>query len=181
MSKLDTVEDVLILTCISSLPTWLRKSRPLLDMRPIKYIPRLNAFSETCLRCLSYRRIVWTSGWLRYLSPLSAGEILFLLGYWTILLLMLWTNVIFKSASPLLGIEWEVVGFRAAWVSTTQLPLVYCTGCRINPISLLTGISHERLKWFHRWAARTVFLTLIVHWAFFYREWDLSNFVKQEN
>jgi len=108
------------------------------------------------------------------------GEWLILSAYWAILLLMLWTNAIFKSPSALYGIEWEVVGFRAAWVSTTQLPLVYCTGCRINPISLITGISHERLNWFHRWAARTLFLTLIVHWAFFYHEWDLSNFVQQE-
>ncbi|KAH0840959.1 Ferric reduct-domain-containing protein [Fonsecaea pedrosoi] len=139
-----------------------------------------SALLEVLYRSFGYRQMGWTTGWRRYLSPPPVGEILFLCGYWIFLLLMLWTSVIFKSQSPIYGIELEVVGNRAAWVSTTQLPLVYCTGCRINPISLLTGISHERLNWFHRWAARTVFVSLIVHWAFFYREWDLTNFVQQE-
>ncbi|KIW29857.1 uncharacterized protein PV07_05643 [Cladophialophora immunda] len=161
-------------------PVWVRRETILENSSPVRSIFRYSALLEAFYRSFRYRQMGWATGWRRYLSPPPVGETLFLCGYWILLLLMLWTNVIFKSESPIYGIELEVVGYRAAWVSTTQLPLVYCTGCRINPISLLTGISHERLNWFHRWAARTVFVTLIVHWAFFYREWDLTNFVQQE-
>ena len=96
------------------------------------------------------------------------------------LLIMLWSNTILTSSSPVYAYKWEIVGFRAAWVSVTQLPLIYCLSCKINVISLITGISYERLNWFHRWAARTLFLTVIVHWSFFFHEWSIANFVKLE-
>jgi len=76
--------------------------------------------------------------------------------------------------------KWEIVGFRAAWVSVTQLPLIYLLGCKINPISMVTGISYERFNWLHRWIARTLFLTVIVHWSFFFREWWIADFVQFE-
>lgn len=178
-AEISVFHDLSLLTPESSLPGWVKKSTPILRSRPNNYVTRLYWRSVATSRHLGYLRVAWT-GWLKYVSPPSVGEAAILCAYWVILLIMLWTNVIFKSPSALYGIEWEVVGFRAAWVSTTQLPLVYCTGCRINSISIVTGVSHERLNWFHRWTARTLFLTLIVHWGFFYREWDLSNFVQQE-
>ena len=96
------------------------------------------------------------------------------------LLILLWSNTILAPSSPIYAYKWEIVGFRAAWVSVTQLPLIYCLSCKINVISLITGISYERLNWFHRWAARTLFLTVIVHWSFFFREWSIADFVKLE-
>lgn len=72
------------------------------------------------------------------------------------------------------------VGYRAAWVSMTQIPFIYLLSCKFSLITLLTGISYERFNWLHRWAARTVFLTIIVHWSFFFREWDLAHFVQLE-
>lgn len=78
------------------------------------------------------------------------------------------------------GYKWEKVGFRAAWVSVSQIPFIYLLSCKFNPISILTGISYERFNWLHRWAARTVFLTVIVHWSFFFREWVLADFVALE-
>lgn len=131
-------------------------------------------------RGYTYPRLAFSSRWLQYFTPPSQGQCLFLGLYWILVLAGFWTNVIFKAPSELYGIQWEVVGFRAAWVSTTQLPLLYATGCRFNFISLMTGVTHERLNWFHRWVARTVFMALIVHWSFFYREWDIAGFVKQE-
>jgi hypothetical protein len=76
--------------------------------------------------------------------------------------------------------KWEKVGFRAAWVSVSQIPFIYLLSSKFNPISMLTGISYERFNWLHRWAARTVFLTIIVHWSFFFREWWLADFVQLE-
>ncbi|MCJ1251844.1 hypothetical protein MMC30_009082 [Trapelia coarctata] len=93
---------------------------------------------------------------------------------------MLWSNVLLTPASSLYAYKWEIVGFRAAWVSVTQLPLIYCLSCKINVISLITGISYERLNWLHRWVARTLFLTVIVHWSFFFQEWTIAEFVDFE-
>ena len=100
--------------------------------------------------------------------------------YWLILLTMLFSNVMLQPDDPLYGYKWEKVGFRAAWVSVTQVPFIYCLACKLNVISLFSGISYERLNWFHRWASRTVFFTVIVHWSFFFNEWSLADFVNDE-
>ncbi|KIN08735.1 hypothetical protein OIDMADRAFT_188407 [Oidiodendron maius Zn] len=116
----------------------------------------------------------------KYFTPPSLGKCLLLLCYWTMILIMLWSNVILKPGSSIYGYKWEIVGFRAAWVSVTQIPLIYCLSCKINVISLLTGISYERLNWLHRWVSRTLFLTVIVHWSYFFTEWTLADFVQME-
>jgi len=84
---------------------------------------------------------------------------------------MLWTGVILALTSPLYGYKWELPAFRAAWISIMQVPLVYGAACKLNVISIFTGISYERLNWIHRWVALTLFLTAIVHWSFFFTEW----------
>jgi predicted ferric reductase len=116
----------------------------------------------------------------RYFNPPALGRCMLLLAYWIVILTALWTNTILTPSSPEYAYKWEIVGFRAAWVSVTQLPLIYCLGGKINVISLITGISYERLNWLHRWVARTLFLTVIVHWSFFFREWWIADFVKLE-
>jgi len=117
---------------------------------------------------------------LKFFTPPTVGQCLVLLCYWVMILIMLWSNVLLTPASSLYAYKWEIVGFRAAWVSITQLPLIYCLSCKINVISLITGISYERLNWLHRWVARTLFLTVIVHWSFFYQEWIIADFVQFE-
>ena len=130
---------------------------------------------------MAYPQPYWLGGrFTKYLNLPSLGKCLLLLSYWTVLLIFLWSNTILTPSSPVYAYKWEIVGFRAAWVSVSQLPLIYCLSCKINVISLITGISYERLNWFHRWAARTLFLTVIVHWSFFFREWSIANFVKLE-
>jgi NAD(P)H-flavin reductase len=91
---------------------------------------------------------------------------------------MLWSNTILTKGSSEYVYKWEKVGYRAAWISVTQIPFIYLLSCKFNPISILTGISYERLNWLHRWTARTVFLTLIVHWSFFFQEWVEADFVQ---
>lgn len=59
---------------------------------------------------------------------------------------LMWTNVIFKSHSDLYKIKLEVVAFRAGWVSTVQLPLLYAAALKVSPITFLTGISYERIN-----------------------------------
>lgn len=135
----------------------------------------------TIIREITYPRVVPFSGVItRYFSPPSLGSCIVLGAYWVMVLTMLWSNVILAPDSPNIAYKWEVVGFRGAWVSVTQIPLLYCLGGKANIISIITGISYERLNWLHRWIARTIFLTVIVHWSYFFREWWLADFVEFE-
>ena len=132
-------------------------------------------------REISYPHPFRFSGpFLKYFTPPTVGQCLVLFCYWVMILVMLWSNVLLTPASSLYAYKWEIVGFRAAWVSITQLPLIYCLSCKMNAISLVTGISYERLNWLHRWVARTLFLTVIVHWSFFFQEWKIADFVDLE-
>lgn len=149
--------------------------------RPDNIFSQAYDSANTICREMAYPQMYWLDGRLtRYLNIPSLGKCLLLLSYWVMLLIFLWNNTILTPSSPNYAYKWEIVGFRAAWVSVAQLPLIYCLSCKINVISLITGISYERLNWFHRWAARTLFLTVVVHWSFFFREWSIANFVQLE-
>jgi predicted ferric reductase len=43
------------------------------------------------------------------------------------------------------------------------VPFVVCTALKVNPISVLTGYSHEKLQVFHQWLARLFLFLSIVH------------------
>jgi predicted ferric reductase len=73
---------------------------------------------------------------------------------------------------------WERIGYRNAWVTAMQLPLVYLLASKANIIGFLTGISHERLNWLHRWVARTMFVTATVHGFHFWVQWVRADFLE---
>lgn len=156
-----------------------KAGRQAVPSRPRGYLAQVWATATATFRELAYPQpIVFTGRFSKYLTPPPVGRCLVLAVYWIVLLTMLWSNTILTKSSSEYIYKWEKVGFRAAWVSVTQLPFIYLLSCKFNPISILTGISYERLNWLHRWTARTVFLTLIVHWTFFYQEWVEADFVK---
>jgi NAD(P)H-flavin reductase len=121
--------------------------------------------------------VFFTGRFTRYFTPLPIGRWLLLIIYWIIILAFLWQNTIIPKGDPMYPYRWDTVGYRAAWVSVTQVPFLYLLSCKFNPITLLTGISYERFNWLHRWVARTLWLTVVVHWAFFYHSWDLYDIV----
>ncbi|KAF1948189.1 hypothetical protein CC80DRAFT_459481, partial [Byssothecium circinans] len=57
------------------------------------------------------------------------------------------------------------VAFRAAWVTVTQVPLVYFLATKRGPLQLFTGLSYERINWLHRWAGRILFICATTHMA----------------
>jgi len=66
--------------------------------------------------------------------------------------------------APLLSDHFiDDVAFRAAWVTLTQIPLVYLLAARCGPFDLVTGISHERINWLHRWVGRAILVSATVH------------------
>jgi NAD(P)H-flavin reductase len=88
--------------------------------------------------------------------------------------MLLWQSVVNDAY------YYERIGFRAAWVSITQVPFVYLLASKASIIGLLSGSSHERLNWLHRWVSRTLLVTATIHGAFFYAQWDRADFVQLE-
>ncbi|KAK4544571.1 hypothetical protein LTR36_004143 [Oleoguttula mirabilis] len=159
----------------------LRKEPHSVPSRPAGVVSRTYATALAACRELAYPQPWYFTGRIsKYFSPLPIGRWLVLAVYWTVILLSLWSDTILRPSDQMYAYKWEKVGFRAAWVSVAQIPFIYLLSCKFNVFSLATGISYERLNWLHRWAARTVFLTAIVHWSFFVREWWLADFVQLE-
>jgi NAD(P)H-flavin reductase len=103
---------------------------------------------------------------LSFLSPPSTGRIIFLLCYWAIIIYMMVANAILRDFN-----FWERIGFRNAWVTVMQVPLLYLLASRCSLLGFLAGTSYERLNWFHRWVGRTMFVTATVHGFHFYTEY----------
>lgn len=76
--------------------------------------------------------------------------------------------------------HWERIGYRNAWVSMAQFPLIYLLSMKFNMVGFLTGTGHERLNWLHRWVARTMFVTATVHGFHFWTMWVRADFVAYE-
>ena len=55
------------------------------------------------------------------------------------------------------------VAVRAAWISITQIPLVFLLSSKHGPINLLAGLSYDRVNWMHKWIGRILFASVTVH------------------
>lgn len=105
----------------------------------------------------------------------SLGRTLVILCYWVIVAYMMTSSAIINDAY-----YWERIGFRNAWISVTQVPLVYMLASKSSIVGLIIGSSHERINWLHRWVSRTLLVTVTVHGYFFMAEWIRADFVKLE-
>lgn len=111
---------------------------------------------------------------LRWTSPPSAGRTLILFAYWAVILYM----AVGHGAIVHDYTRFEQIGFRNAWVTIMQMPLLYLLSMKFNPFALLTGISHERLNWLHRWVGRTMFVTATLHGFHFWTMWIRADFLE---
>lgn len=66
-----------------------------------------------------------------------------------------WSTLDFGGSPPL--------GTRAGWMALACMPFVFATASKTNWITLLTGVSHERLQVFHRWTAYAFFVLALIH------------------
>lgn len=94
------------------------------------------------------------------------GRVVFLLCYWAIIIYMMVDKAIVFDFN-----FWERIGFRNAWVTVMQVPLLYLLASKCSILGFLAGTSYERLNWFHRWVGRTMFVTATVHGFHFYTEY----------
>jgi len=106
------------------------------------------------------------------MTPPPLGRVIVLLIYWAVIIYMMTANAIIGDA-----FFWERIGYRNAWVSVMQIPLMYLLASKCNILGFIAGTSHERLNWLHRWVARTIFVTATVHGWHFWTEWVLADFV----
>ncbi|EFX02778.1 ferric-chelate reductase [Grosmannia clavigera kw1407] len=121
-------------------------------------------------REVSYPQLYVPVRYLGWLTPPPAGRVLILLVYWSVIIGFMTAGSIVKDVN-----FWERIGFRNAWVTVTQLPLLYLLAGKSSVIGTLTGSSHERLNWLHRWVARTMFVTASVHGWHFYSEYAIAD------
>lgn len=111
---------------------------------------------------------------LQWASPPSFGRVIVLLAYWAVIIYMMAGHgAIIQGYS-----HWEQLAFRNAWTTIMQMPFLYLLAMKVNPIGLLTGISHERLNWLHRWVGRTMLITATVHGFYFWTVWVRGDFVE---
>jgi NAD(P)H-flavin reductase len=132
------------------------------------------ATSTAIARELSYPQL-YLPGRLSNFTPPPLGRILIIVCYWAVILYMMTSGSIVNDVY-----YWERIGFRNAWVSVTQVPLVYLLASKSNIIGFIVGGSHERLNWLHRWVSRTLLLTVTCHGFFFVAEWVQADFVMLE-
>ncbi|KAL2844983.1 metalloreductase [Aspergillus pseudoustus] len=73
--------------------------------------------------------------------------------------------------------SWEDIGYRTGFITISQLPLIFLLSGRQNVIGFLAGIGYQRLNWFHRWVARTIWLCATFHMGFWFRSWGRYNYI----
>ncbi|KAF3072994.1 Ferric/cupric reductase transmembrane component 7 [Trichoderma lentiforme] len=110
-------------------------------------------------RYLSYRgfhvqALRWNSAPLGLLLIATAGTVFFFCmdlipqPYY-------WPSLDFGGSPPL--------GTRSGWMALACMPFVFATATKTNWITLLTGVSHEKLQVFHRWISYAFFLLALMH------------------
>ncbi|KAF2668644.1 hypothetical protein BT63DRAFT_414621 [Microthyrium microscopicum] len=145
---------------------------------PTNAVTQAYATVRTIFRELSYPQGLYiTRPGFQWLSPPTVGQGLTILAYWITITVMLTTNSISPKSDPY---YFERIGFRAAWVSVMQIPLIVLIGGKVNIVGILIGSSYERLNWLHRWISRTIIVTIACHAGFFLREWIRADFLATE-
>ncbi|TGJ81304.1 hypothetical protein E0Z10_g7461 [Xylaria hypoxylon] len=126
-------------------------------------------------REMSYPQLYVPIRYLSWMTPPPLGRVLVMLVYWAIIIYMMAEGAVIKDVY-----FWERIGYRNAWVTVTQVPLLYLLASKTSMIGLIIGTSHERLNWLHRWVARTMFVTATVHGFHFWAEWVHYDIVQDE-
>ncbi|KAG2028293.1 hypothetical protein BDR03DRAFT_883541, partial [Suillus americanus] len=93
---------------------------------------------------------------------LNMAEFVVTVAYIALLLIYAFINTTSVEGQKLDIIYWSN---RVSMLASSQLPLVTALGTKNNPVSLVTGISYDRLNYIHRMMARTCFMLLWVHGA----------------
>ncbi|CAJ2510292.1 Uu.00g061920.m01.CDS01 [Anthostomella pinea] len=171
---------LLLIRIINYAQNWLRLrtsqvSSVQCPTRPTNWFLQTWATLTAVGRELSYPQLYVPIRYMSWMTPPPMGRVLVLLVYWAVIIYMMARNVIVDDAY-----YWERIGYRNAWVTVTQVPLLYLLASKTSIIGLIAGTSYERLNWLHRWVARTMFVTATVHGWHFWTEWVKYDIVDAE-
>ncbi|KAL2264181.1 hypothetical protein VTK26DRAFT_887 [Humicola hyalothermophila] len=143
--------------------------------KPNNLFLKIWATLTAIVREVSYPQLYIPLRGVSWLTPPSLGRVIALLVYWIIIIYMMTFGAIEHDVW-----FWERIGFRNAWVTVTQVPLLYLLASKCSLIGFLVGTSHERLIWLHRWVGRTMLVTASVHGWHFYADWARADFVEYQ-
>ncbi|KAG2095871.1 ferric reductase NAD binding domain-containing protein [Suillus discolor] len=93
---------------------------------------------------------------------LNMAEVFVTVAYIALLLIYAFVNTTSVEGQKLDIIYWSN---RIAMLASSQFPIITALGTKNNLVSLVTGISYDRLNYVHRMMARTCFMLLWVHAA----------------
>ncbi|KAG8959944.1 hypothetical protein FRC03_007276 [Tulasnella sp. 419] len=66
-----------------------------------------------------------------------------------------WPSMAYGGSPP--------IATRTGWLSLAMLPFLITFATKWNIITLLTGVSHERLQVYHRWVAWVMYVLALIH------------------
>lgn len=66
------------------------------------------------------------------------------------------------------------LGTRSGWLALACMPFLFATASKTNWITLVTGVTHEKLQVFHRWIAHAFMVLALMH-TFPFIVWHIRN------
>ncbi|KAK3633952.1 hypothetical protein LTR56_015562 [Elasticomyces elasticus] len=133
----------------------LMATRTVSQSRPVKQLRALSRFCS--YRTFRFGSLDWYSAPIGVLGLGAIGTILFFCMtlaprpfYWPN------TRTLNYGGSP-------PIATRTGWMSIACMPFVFATAAKSNWITLVTGVSHERLQVFHRWISYAMYVLALIH------------------
>jgi predicted ferric reductase len=140
-------------SCLTFIRNRKHRYARLLPSKNTRYIKRTKAF----IRAIALLPTPRIFGFVVTILPL--GRVIVLATYGAVVL-----SLLTLVDAPVFSDHFlDDVAFRAAWISLTQIPLVYFLSTKRGPVNLLAGLSHERMNWAHRWIGRMLFVSTTTH------------------
>ncbi|RDW80077.1 metalloreductase [Coleophoma cylindrospora] len=139
--------------------------------RPKSLIFQTHATLATIIREVGYYSSPLKLGKMHlYLPPM--GPVLIMIAY---MVLIVVTS--FYAFHPKNFLEWEDIGYRTGFIAIAQIPFIVLLAGKRNLIGFFTGLGYERLSWLHRWVARALLFTILIHMGYWMTEWGKYNYI----
>lgn len=139
--------------------------------KPNSFLFQAQATITAVIREFSYYSVpISFRRWSFYLP--SSGPITMMVGY-----VILIVVCCLYRLNPKDFLEWEDIGYRSGFIAVCQLPLIVLLAGKRNIIGFFTGVGYERLSWLHRWVARALLLTVLIHMGYWMTEWAKFDYI----
>jgi predicted ferric reductase len=139
--------------------------------RPNSFIFQAQATITSVIREFSYYSPpgkIWK--WRFYQPP--AGPVTMMVGY----IVLITVSCLYRF-NPQDFLQWEDIGYRSGFIAVCQLPLIVLLAGKRNLVGFFTGVGYERLNWLHRWVARSLLFTILIHMGYWMTEWAKFDYI----